>query len=131
MAPDGENLPPMQAGGAYRDTALSESVQVPARQRPSLHGQGPAEYLTLSATNLRLKRILCVAHPPTTRTAPGAAVYHVQTRQSPYFDVFHDHHVIRVTVDSGATGNMIRHSTVKRLGSRILSSAHRLVTIRS
>ena len=53
----------------------------------------------------------------------GAVAYSVQTRQSPYMDVFHGHHLIRVTTDSGATGNMIRHSTVKRLGSQIVSSA--------
>ena len=53
----------------------------------------------------------------------GSVAYRVQTRQSPYMDVFHGHHVIRVTTDSGATGNMIRHSTVKRLGSQIVSSA--------
>ena len=53
----------------------------------------------------------------------GAVAYRVQTRQSPYMDAFHGHHVIRVTIDSGATGNMIRHSTVKRLGSQIVSSA--------
>ena len=53
----------------------------------------------------------------------GAVAYRVQTRQSPFMDVFHGHHVIRVTIDSGATGNMIRHFTVKRLGSQIVSSA--------
>lgn len=37
-------------------------------------------------------------------SSPGAVVYRVQTRQSPYFDVFFHHHVVRVTVDSGATG---------------------------
>ena len=54
---------------------------------------------------------------------PEPVAYRVQTRQSPYFDVFHSHHVIRVTVDSGATGNMIRHSTAKRLSAKISSSA--------
>ena len=38
---------------------------------------------------------------------PNAVAFRIQTRQSPYIDVFHGHHVIRVTVDSGATGNMI------------------------
>ena len=49
--------------------------------------------------------------------------YRVKTRQSPYMDVFHGHRVVRVTIDSGATGNMIRHSTAKRLGCPIISSA--------
>ena len=53
----------------------------------------------------------------------GAVAYRVQTRQSPYMDVFHGHHVIRATIDSGATGNMIRYSLVKRLGFQIVPSA--------
>ena len=53
----------------------------------------------------------------------GAVAYRVQTRQAPFMDVFHGHHVIRVTINSGATVNMIRHSTVKRLGSQIVSRA--------
>ena len=52
-----------------------------------------------------------------------AYMYHVQTRQSPYMDVFHAHRVVRVTIDSGATGNMIRHSTAKHLGCSVISSA--------
>ncbi|CAH3165626.1 unnamed protein product, partial [Porites evermanni] len=45
------------------------------------------------------------------------------TRQSPYMDVFHGHRVVRITIDSGATGNMIRHSTAKHLGCPIISCA--------
>lgn len=47
----------------------------------------------------------------------------IQVRQSPYIDMFHHHHPVRVTIDSGATGNMIRLSTVKRLGAVIHTSA--------
>lgn len=56
-------------------------------------------------------------------SSPGAIVYRAQTCQSPYFDVFFHHHVVRVTVDSGATGNMIRHATARKLGPQIVSSA--------
>ncbi len=66
------------------------------------------------------------AHSPIPDTAddttPAAVAFRIQTRQSPYIDVFHRHHTLRVTIDSGATGNMIRHSTAKRLGSRITTS---------
>ena len=55
-------------------------------------------------------------------SSPGAVVYRVQTHQSPYFDVFFHHHVVRVTIDSGATENMIRHATPRKLGSLIVSS---------
>ena len=54
---------------------------------------------------------------------PEPVAYRIQTRQLPCFDVFHSHHMIRVTVDRGATGNMIRHSAAKCLGSKISSSA--------
>ena len=38
-------------------------------------------------------------------------------------DVFHGHRVECVTIDSGATGNMIRHPTAEHLGCPIISSA--------
>ena len=61
--------------------------------------------------------------PDPTLPIPDVVAYRVQTRQSPYMDVFHAHRVVRVTIDSGATGNMIRHSTAKHLGCPIISSA--------
>ena len=51
------------------------------------------------------------------------AVLRVQTRQSPYIDAFHGHHPVRITLDSGATGNMIRHSIVTRLGGHLSPSS--------
>ena len=47
----------------------------------------------------------------------------MQTRQSPYIDAFHAHHPVRITLDSGATGNMIRHSLVRRLGGHLSPSS--------
>ena len=52
-----------------------------------------------------------------------ATAQHIDIRQSPYLDTFCGHHTIRVTIDSGATGNMIRHSTALRLGCEIKSSS--------
>ena len=49
--------------------------------------------------------------PETIFPTPDVVAYPVQTRQSLYMDVFHGHRVVRVTIDSGATGNMILHST--------------------
>ena len=59
----------------------------------------------------------------TTLPSPDVVAYLVQTRQSPYMNVFHGHRVVRVIIDSGAAGNMVRHSTAKRLGCPIISSA--------
>ena len=51
------------------------------------------------------------------------AVQRIDVRQSPYLDTFHDHHAVRVTIDSGATGNMIRHDTALRIGCNIKNSS--------
>ena len=61
--------------------------------------------------------------PETTLPIPDIVAYSIQTRQSPYMDVLHGHCIVRVTIDNGATGNMIHHSTVKHLGCPIMSSA--------
>ncbi len=53
----------------------------------------------------------------------SSKVFRIQTRQSPYIDMFYNHHPVRITIDSGATGNMIQHSTAQRLGSPISASS--------
>ena len=47
-------------------------------------------------------------------------VQNIEVRQSPRFC---RHHTTRVTIDSGATGNMIRHSTAHELGCVIEKSS--------
>ena len=48
----------------------------------------------------------------------------IQTKQSPYINMFYDHHKVRLTIDSGATtGNMIRASTAKRVGVHVTKSS--------
>ena len=47
----------------------------------------------------------------------------IQVRQSPYLDTLYEHQPVRITIDSGATGNMIRLSTAKRLGATIQASS--------
>ena len=59
----------------------------------------------------------------TAECVPESAVLRVETRQSPYIDAFHAHHPVRITSDSGATGNMIRHSLVTRLGGQLSPSS--------
>ena len=53
----------------------------------------------------------------------SSSAQRVQVRRSPYLDVFCDHHTAHLTIDSGATGNMIRASTAKRLGAHITKSS--------
>jgi hypothetical protein len=52
-----------------------------------------------------------------------AVAYTVQVSQSPYLDLFHGHDTLRITIDSGATGNMIRASAATRLGVKIMPSS--------
>lgn len=52
------------------------------------------------------------------------ATSRIQVRQSPYFDVYLGHHPVRLTIDSGATGNMIRASTATYLNAEITRSSH-------
>jgi hypothetical protein len=47
----------------------------------------------------------------------------VQVRQSPYIDAFYTHHPIRLTIDSGVTGNTIRASTAKVMCATITASS--------
>ncbi|KAK3721675.1 hypothetical protein QZH41_013828 [Actinostola sp. cb2023] len=54
---------------------------------------------------------------------PDPAAFRIQTRQSLYIDTFHAHHHVRITIDSCATGNKIRHSLVKHLGFTLTSSS--------
>ena len=58
-----------------------------------------------------------------TGPSPSPKVFRIQTRQSPYLDMFYSHYPVRITIDSGATGNMIRHTVVQRLGCHMTSSS--------
>ena len=58
-----------------------------------------------------------------TRPSLGPKVFRIQTRQSPYLDMLYSHYPVRVIIDSGATGNMIRHTVVQRLGCHMTSSS--------
>lgn len=53
---------------------------------------------------------------------PPSLVQRVLIKQSPYLDAFHNHLPVRLTIDSGATGNMMRASCATRLGVTITSS---------
>ena len=53
----------------------------------------------------------------------SASISLVQVRQSPYMDTFHGYHTVRITIDSGAEGNMMRESTATRLSAEIKPSS--------
>lgn len=52
-----------------------------------------------------------------------ASVARVQIRQSPYIDAFLAHHSVRITIDSGATGNMIRSDVASNLQAVVTPSS--------
>lgn len=54
--------------------------------------------------------------------ASPSLVQRVLIKQSPYLDAFHNHLPVRLTIDSGATGNMMRASCATRLGITVTSS---------
>ena len=54
---------------------------------------------------------------------PPPSALRIQVRQFPYLDTFYRHNPVRITIDSGATGNMIRLSTVQKLNVEICKSA--------
>jgi hypothetical protein len=56
---------------------------------------------------------------------PSVSSNRIQARKSPYLDSLYGHIPFRLTIDSGATGNMIRASTVTRLGGRISGSSYK------
>ena len=53
------------------------------------------------------------------RASSAASVLCIQVKQSPYINAFYGHQVACLTIDSGATGNMIRLSAAKMLGVKI------------
>ena len=54
-----------------------------------------------------------------TGSSPSSHVFRIQTHQSPYLDMFYAHQPVRVTIDSGTTGNMIRHTVIQCLGYQV------------
>ncbi|KAJ8377293.1 hypothetical protein AAFF_G00261420 [Aldrovandia affinis] len=52
----------------------------------------------------------------------ASAVQRVLIKQSPYLDAFHEHLPVRLTIDSGATGNMMKASCATQLGVTITGS---------
>ena len=47
----------------------------------------------------------------------------VRTEQSPYINMFSNHHPVRIIVNSGATGNMVWLATARRIGARITDTS--------
>ena len=50
--------------------------------------------------------------PAPTGNQPTPSALRIQVRQSPYLDTLYRHNTVCNTIDSGASGNMIRLSTV-------------------
>ena len=57
-------------------------------------------------------------HPKT-----ASAAFHVETRQSPYMDMFHGHTPVRITIDNSVTPNMICLSLIREFHAHIESTS--------
>ena len=53
--------------------------------------------------------------PAPTGNQPTPSALRIQVPQSPFLDTFYGHSLVHITINSGATGNMIRLSTVQKL----------------
>ena len=53
---------------------------------------------------------------------PKISIGRVQVKQSPYINVFHNHHDAHITLDSGAEANMMRESVALTLNAKITKS---------
>jgi hypothetical protein len=51
------------------------------------------------------------------------STHRVQILQSPYINTFHQHHAIKVTIDSGAETNMIKESVAAYIGACVTKSS--------
>ncbi len=55
-------------------------------------------------------------------TTSIATTRHIQVTQSPYINTFYLHHKVKITIDTGATGNMIKAALAERLNLKITKS---------
>ena len=58
-----------------------------------------------------------------TGSSLSSRVFRIQTCQSPYLDMIYAHHPVRITIDSGATANMICHTIIQCLGYQVKPSS--------
>ena len=63
--------------------------------------------------------------PLETGTHPGSepTIRRINIASSPYLDVFCGHQTVRITLDTGAMGNMIQEAAAIRLGAKISRSS--------
>ncbi|CAC5413332.1 unnamed protein product [Mytilus coruscus] len=80
------------------------------------------EELLPTLENLLILIWLRLIHPELPKLFPVAS-NRVQIQQSPYIDVYNGHSTTRLTIDSGATGNMIRASAATKLNAKITSNS--------
>lgn len=91
--------------------------------RPSDHYLSRCTYLSESdrqfLTRARLIDIAPQADSTDAESDPSYKACRVQVEQSPYIALFHKHVPVQITLDSGATGNMIKHAAACQLGAKI------------
>lgn len=110
------------AGRPTSSHYLSECRFLPEQDRHyMLKARQIAHILDIDSSPEREPQEIISATSP--HQAVSSSTLRVQVRQSPYIDTFYNHHAVRITLDSGATGNMIQQSTATMLGVKAKSSS--------
>ena len=103
---------------------LSECQFLPAEDRRYiLKARRIADLLDNSEDNDEHFQTATVEIQSNTSDENDPCANRVEVRQSPYIDTFYQHNTARITIDSGATGNLINLRTAKRLGLVINKSS--------
>ena len=115
-----------QAGRADFHHFLSECPHLPEKDKKFMLRARQISHILdeeaeVSTDNSSTNHVTCTYVDQPEATMPQA-VNRVQVRQSPYLNAFYDHHTVRITIDSGAEGNLIRHSTAMSLHANIRDS---------
>jgi hypothetical protein len=119
-----------QAGRSYQTHFLSQCTYLPETDRKYMAKarqitnimlyDDDTEGTTVAGNDSLPEHPLPAAHQG--EETYGATALRVQVRQSPYITAFYGHRVAHLTIDSGATGNMIQLPAAKSLGVDIQKS---------
>ena len=113
-----------QAGRSNHSHFLSECNFLPEQDRKYIaKARQIVDILDVDNSDPIIENELNSDNDPEETKTSSLSALRVLTRQSPYFDTFYDHHTVHITINSGATGNTIPHSVVKRLGLPLAPSS--------
>jgi hypothetical protein len=111
-----------QSGRGNTNHYLSQCTYLPIADRKYMVKARQIADILDEEVDLETDDPVTTPHPPVPDTQSCSSTLRVQVRQSPHMTAFYGHQVANITIDSGATGNMIRLSSAKALGVNIQRS---------